>query len=93
MNKETKAYEIVGTVTIGSDEYRDLIEAVKDKEMEVKECQADTWKYFEKADRLEKELREIKAKYNSLEEFVKSDAEVYGMYMVWLAEKERGEKE
>ena len=90
---EKKKYEIVGTVTIGSDEYRDLIEAVKDKEQDLKAVYSDLWKYMEKAEKAEKELEELAKRYNNVEAFIKSNAETYGMYMVWMAEKERGEQE
>ena len=68
--EERKEYQIVGTVTIGTDEYRDLIESVKDAQRE-KDEQCNKWyEQYKKANQLEKENEELKERLNKYEMFI-----------------------
>ena len=73
MEENKKVYAVVGTVTIGTDEYRDLIEAVKDAQRE-KDEQSNKWyEQYRKANELEKENEELKVKIEKYEAFIKQD--------------------
>ncbi|MBO6272856.1 hypothetical protein J6O48_08780 [bacterium] len=70
MGEERKEYQVIGTVTIGTDEYRDLIEAVKDAQRE-KDEQSNKWyEQYRKATELEKENAELKERLNKYEMFI-----------------------
>lgn len=59
MNEERKAYTIIGRVEIGTDEYRDLIEAVQEAKAE-ENHQRDRWcKEYDRANELEKKVKEL----------------------------------
>ena len=85
--EEKKTYVVTGTVTIGTDEYRDLIEKAIRFEIAAEKERDAWWKEYNRADKAEKEMHETHKKLEALEAFLKSDAEVYGMYMVWMAER------
>lgn len=60
MNEERKEYSIVGQVTIGTDEYRDLIEAVKEEENNVRVYRKESNDRYWEIDRLNKEVESLK---------------------------------
>ena len=60
MNMEKKEYSIIGKVEIGTDEYRDLIEAVKDAESRANRNYNDYWDEYRKAEALAKEVDSLK---------------------------------
>lgn len=60
MNMEKKEYNVIGKVEIGTDEYRDLIEAVKDAESRANRCYNDYWDEYRKAEALAKEVDSLK---------------------------------
>lgn len=73
MEENKKGYSVVGTVTIGTDEYRDLIEAVKDAQRE-KDEQSNKWcEQYRKASELEKENEELKNKLAKYESFIQQE--------------------
>lgn len=57
---EKKEYSIIGKVEIGTDEYRDLIEAVKDAESRANRNYNDYWEEYRKAEALAKEVDSLK---------------------------------
>lgn len=60
MNMEKKEYSVIGKVEIGTDEYRDLIEAVKDAESRANRCYNDYCDEYRKAEALAKEVDSLK---------------------------------
>ena len=60
MSEERKEYSIVGQVTIGTDEYRDLIEAVKEAEDEAREYRRQSTDRYWEIDKLKKEVESLK---------------------------------
>lgn len=88
MGEERKEYSVIGTVTIGTDEYRDLIEAVKDAQRE-KDEQSNKWyEQYKKANQLEKENEELKVKLEKYEAFIKQDAvkDKFALFLVTFDE-------
>lgn len=86
--EERKAYQIIGTVTIGTDEYRDLIEAVKEAEKNAEDADHCRWEYYRKANELEKENEELKKKLEKYEAFTKQDTvkDSFTLFCVKLAD-------
>lgn len=83
--EEKKTYSVVGTVTIGTDEYRDLIETVANERQEAAR-QTSRWvEEYNKARKLEIELKEIKPKYENLMKFVNTE-DILHRYKLWKLE-------
>lgn len=59
MNEERKAYTIIGRVEIGTDEYRDLIEAVQEAKAEESHQRGRWLDEYNRADELEKKVKEL----------------------------------
>lgn len=57
---EKKKYSVIGRVEIGTDEYRDLIEAVADAERRADRSNSDYWAEYRKAEALQKEVNSLK---------------------------------
>ena len=87
MSEENKTYEIIGTVTISTEEYRELIERALRSELDMEKGRDEWWKERCRADKAEKELAEITEKHNAIKKFIQSDADTYAMYMVWKTER------
>lgn len=75
MDEEKKTYSVIGTVTIGTDEYRDLLtekfEAVKEK------CEwHDKWykEYCDKS-KLENECKKLKEELDQLKRYIRENNE------------------
>lgn len=60
MNMEKKEYSLIGKVEIGTDEYRDLIEAVKDAESRANRINSDYWDKYKEAEAFAKEVDSLK---------------------------------
>lgn len=84
---EKKEYTVVGEVKIGTDEYRDLIEAKISAEKELSEFRSKYWSEQSKTSKLEKELEEANAYKSKLMKFIKQDNERYQAYVRFTAEK------
>lgn len=89
MNEEKKTYSVVGTVTIGTDEYRDLITEVSELKVnlrEVEQRKADLYwendKNKRKAEELEKSLETLKRALKHTDSF-----------KLWKLEQMEGESE
>lgn len=72
--EEKKSYNITGTVTISTDEYRDLItekfEAQHDKDHYMREG----WKKDDEIKALNKQVEALKAKLEKCEKFIKKNS-------------------
>ena len=86
--EEKKTYSVVGTVTIGTDEYRDLIENLKDAQKEAEEQRSKWWEQYSKIQKLETEMKAGIEKLNELEAFVKSDEAVSTKFKLWRIEQQ-----
>ena len=86
MNEERKEYSIVGQVTIGTDEYRDLIEAVKEAENEAREYRKESSDRYWEIDKLKKEVESLK----QYKEFVVEKC--MDSYKLWRLELEQEEE-
>ncbi len=59
MSEERKEYSVIGTVSIGTDEYRDLIERCSDLEHELQSVRSEKSDYYWKNRELEDKVKEM----------------------------------
>ena len=88
MNEEKKTYSIIGQVTIGTDEYRDLIEAVKNSEADADEKRSDWYEEYTKRQAIEKQLAALKTEVEKYGSFINSSEETKTKYKLFLAEQQ-----
>lgn len=84
---DEKKYEVKGVVTIGTDEYRDLIEERMSAKYELDEYRSKYWNEQNKVSNLEKKLKKLESDYDKVSEFVRLDNERYQSYVHFVAEK------
>lgn len=82
MNEERKEYSIVGQVTIGTDEYRDLIESLAETRADFQREHDTSWKRYMEISKLEEKIMELE-KYK---EYVTDKC--MDSYRLWKIEKE-----
>ena len=68
---ERKEYSVVGTVTIGTDEYRDLLTDKFESEKKADEERNRWYKEYTRANDLQKQVDALKAKMEKCEKFIK----------------------
>ena len=80
-----KEYSIIGKVEIGTDEYRDLIESVKDAKKEASENRRDYWKEQEKAREATKNVDKLNKKLSNYIKFINSDVKLVERFNLYIA--------
>lgn len=73
MDEEKKVYSIVGTVTIGTDEYRDLIQAKFEAQRQADNLNSKWYEEYKKVLDLQKQVNALKAKIEKCEKFIKKN--------------------
>ncbi len=71
--EEKKTYSVVGTVTIGTDEYRDLIESRMEVEKSKDYYMRESWKKDEEIKSLKVQVEALTAKMKKCENFIKKN--------------------
>ena len=88
MDENKKEYSVIGTVTIGTDEYRDLLtdkfEAVKEKDRYYN----DYWEQYRKCSELEKRVKELTLKLEQLQQYIKANNE-QDKFELWIVRSSR----
>lgn len=84
---EEKTYSIVGTVTIGTDEYRDLIESVADTKAELREQSSKASDRFWKIRELEETNKKLNERIAELDAFM-SDKKLVSDFKLWKIERD-----
>jgi len=82
MSEEKKTYSMVGQVTIGTDEYRDLIESLADMTAEYKAEESKAWERYRKITTLEAKLKEMQVYKDYVTE------KCLDSFRLWKMEKE-----
>lgn len=82
MNEEKKEYSIVGQVTIGTDEYRDLIESLAEVRANVQREHEISWNRYLEIDNLNRKIKELEM----YKEYVTDKC--MDAYRMWKIEKE-----
>ena len=87
---EKKEYSVIGTVTIGTDEYRDLLtekfEAVREKE----EYSKKNNEYYWNIHKLEEENKKLKQELDQLKKYIKDNNEQDKLEL-WIVRTSRSE--
>lgn len=86
-SNEEKIYSIVGKVEIGTDEYRDLIEAVKDSERKYNDEWHERYKQQTRASDLEQKLKALQEQFDELAAFVNSSEKLIAEFKLFKFEK------
>lgn len=85
---EKKVYSIVGTVTIGTDEYRDLIEGKLEAEKSRDEYSSKYWDKYREVSKLEEENKMLKQELDKYRKFVNDNNEEDKMAL-WILKLSR----
>ena len=75
-DESKKAYSVIGQVTIGTDEYRDLIEAVQEAKADTDKQRSNWYEQYNKANKLEADIKKISAVSDSYADFINSSEEI-----------------
>lgn len=89
---EKREYETKGTVTIGTDEYRDLIKDVCDLRSAGQKEHDDWYREYNRANELEKKLNAYKEELKKINDFLDSDDSLRTKYKLWKIEQEESEE-
>ena len=84
---ERKEYSVIGKVEIGTDEYRDLIEGLKEAEKNYTEESNKRWKEYSRANEAENKLKALQEQFDDLNGFVNSSEELIAKFKVFKFEK------
>lgn len=88
MDKD-KTYSVVGTVTIGTDEYRDLIEQAIECRKEMEDYRSKKWALDDEIKKLTCELKTMDEKLKKHLEFLKQDKDLYLRFQMWILGEEK----
>lgn len=88
--EEKKTYSVVGTVTIGTDEYRDLITEKFQAEREAERQRSQWYDEYTRAEKLVAKNTKLSEKLDSLEKYIKENNEE-DSFELWLLRISRGE--
>ena len=88
--EEKKTYSVVGTVTIGTDEYRDLITEKFQAEREADRQRTEWYNEYTRAEKLVAKNTKLSEKLDSLEKYIKENNEE-DSFELWLLRISRGE--
>ena len=91
MDKE-KTYSVIGIVTIGSDEYRDLIEQAVESRKEMEDYRAKKWNLDNEVQKLRSELRTTSENLKKYLEFLKQDKDLYLKFQMWILGEEKDDR-
>lgn len=75
---EEKKYSIVGTVTIGTDEYRDLLQEKFEAQKRADNLNSKWYDEYKRAQDLQKQVDALKAKIDKLESFIRKNTKSEG---------------
>ena len=87
-DESKKAYSVIGQVTIGTDEYRDLIVAVEETRADAEKQRSSWYEQYNKANKLEADIKKISAVSDSYADFINSSEETKTKYKLYLAEQQ-----
>ena len=87
MAEETKKYSVVGTVQIGADEYRDLVESNTRNEHDASQYRSKYWGEQNRVSDLETKLKAAKDALASYEAFIASEESIREAYKNYFAKQ------
>lgn len=83
---EEKKYEIVGTVTIGTDEYRDLVRENCELQKDISSANREKWDIQSKLRELEEKYKKTSEELDKFKKFAESSEEQKAKYKLYLIE-------
>lgn len=90
MDDNKKVYAVVGTVTIGTDEYRDLLTEKFEAQQSANEERDRWYKAYNEKNVLTEENKKLKERLNQLEQYIKDNNEQDKLEL-WIVRTMRGE--
>ena len=90
MNEDKKTYSIVGTVTIGTDEYRDLLTEKFEALAKEKSSRDDWYKEYIRANKADEENKKLREEVDKLKRYIKDNNEE-DSYELWIVRSSRSE--
>lgn len=90
---EKKEYEVKGTVTISSEEYRDILDHACELKLYAKQEHEDWRKERDRADEAKKEVNRLNAKLSELNEWLEDNPSAKMNFKEWKLEKLAKENE
>ena len=75
MEEQKKVYSIVGTVTIGTDEYRDLLVEACEARKEAEHQNSRYWEKYSECSKLESKVKELTEKLEQYQRYIKDNNE------------------
>ena len=90
---EEKQYEYKGTVTISTEEYRDLVKGVFEAEKNADSYRSRYWEEQSKNNKLEEKVKAQEKALSHYRDFVNSDSDFVHAYKIFLTQKIDNEDE
>ena len=87
---EEKKYSIVGTVEIGTDEYRDLLTEKCEAKADADRQRNDWYKEYTRANKAEEENKKLREEVTKLKQYIKDNNEE-DSYELWIVRSSRSE--
>lgn len=75
MDEQKKVYSVVGTVTIGTDEYRDLLVEACEARQEAERQNSRYWEKYGECSKLESKVKELTEKLEQYQRYIKENNE------------------
>ena len=91
MNEEKKIYSVVGTVTIGTDEYRDLITEVGELKGDLKEVERRRSEQYWENEKNKRKAKELEKSLETHKAYVADGKQ--DSFKLWKLEQMEGEEE
>ncbi len=89
---EKKTYDFKGTVTISTEEYRDLIEKCAELKADYSKRNSDYYEEYRKRQDLEKQLKEMQEELINLRRYVNAKEETRLAFKLFLVEEKEAAK-
>lgn len=83
--EENKTYDFKGTVTISTEEYRDLIQDCVTYKREFENSRSNLWREQQKVNDLEKKLKELTAELDRIRAFIDSKKDILLAFKLYCA--------
>lgn len=90
---EKKEYEVKGTVTISSEEYRDILDNICELKIYAQREHDDWSKEYSRANELKREIEKLNKKIEELNEWFDDTPEAKQMFKEWRLEQLAKESE
>lgn len=91
MSEEKKIYDVKGTVTISTEEYRDLITDKFEAQKSSDDYRSRYWSEQSESNKLKEKIEALEKGQKNYRDFVSSSPEITALYKQWLVSKQDDE--